>query len=67
MKKTYLFLGVLLFIVWPHHTTNADVENKPTIESLINYQKVKYEVLKYQIDKKIQKIENKIDSQKLKK
>lgn len=66
MKKIYLSFGILLFIIWPQHPTSADGD-KPTIESLINYQKVKYEVLTYQIDKKIEKIENKLDSLKLKK
>lgn len=62
--KNYLLAAIILLciIIWPQHPTDAAGDRKPVIETSINYQKIKYEVLTYQIDKGIEKMKHRMDS-----
>lgn len=59
MKKIVATLLVALLITWPPRLSSAK-EN--ITDTLINYQLTKYDVITYQINKKIVKIEKFIDS-----
>ena len=60
MKKIYFSLLLLLLMPWPQRKSDAR-EDKPVIETLIKYQKMKYEILNYEIMKKGEKIAKQIN------
>ena len=64
MKKVLLCAVIALFLFWPQRQSDA---KEPVVVSILNYQLSKNAALIYQIDKKIQKIEYRIDSIKKKK
>ena len=63
--KNITLISIILFgalILWPQHPSDAAGNNKLTSESILNYELVKNKVLNYQIEKRVKKLENKIDS-----
>lgn len=58
MKKILIMFLLLFIIIWPQHYSDAE-DSRPVIESLINYQIVKSQVLNYQIEKKLDSLINK--------
>lgn len=65
MKKIFITMILLFIIVYPPHVSIAD--NSTAKESVINYLIVKNEVLKYQINKKLNGFYSLYDSLKIKK